>query len=270
MNHVPIGLICVTLCLAGEVAWAGEVDIPNVFVAGEPAVAADVNENFSALETEVDDNAARVGVVEMQIGDINADIDTVNSEVDTVESSITQLQTSVANIESVISNDLTHIQYLNWQHNGQVSVSDFEVDGMVLWFSGEVLSDSLVPSGVNLVVQLFKYNDSNDTSGGGVWELEEDIDINGVSAVSVDSDSVITTFTVDADPLEDTVMGIQLVRTNNFDVLGFPGLYKIVIKGDFIVDEVGRSLDGNFLRGQVPTGDRIEGGTFESWFTVSL
>jgi hypothetical protein len=41
-------------------ASAGDLTIPNTFAADTPAVAADVNANFTAVETEVDDNAADI------------------------------------------------------------------------------------------------------------------------------------------------------------------------------------------------------------------
>jgi hypothetical protein len=37
---------------------------------------------------------------------------------------------------------------------------------------------------------------------------------------------------------------------------------------DFILDEHGRAVDGDHLRGTVPTGNGIAGGTFESWFRL--
>ena len=40
---------------------------------------------------------------------------------------------------------------------------------------------------------------------------------------------------------------------------------QIQIKGDFIDDETRRGVDGNFILGTLPTGDRIPGGTFWSW-----
>lgn len=39
---------------------AGDLDIPTQFTAGTPAVAADVNDNFNAVKTAVDDNAADI------------------------------------------------------------------------------------------------------------------------------------------------------------------------------------------------------------------
>jgi hypothetical protein len=58
------------------------------------------------------------------------------------------------------------------------------------------------------------------------------------------------------------------------------GQFRVIVKGDFIRDANGHAVDGDHLPGDltppwVPesptayiTGDGIEGGTFESWFTV--
>lgn len=43
----------------------------------------------------------------------------------------------------------------------------------------------------------------------------------------------------------------------------------VTLKCDFIQDYRGRSVDGNFLGGAFPSGDGVEGGTFESWFTLT-
>ena len=42
----------------------------------------------------------------------------------------------------------------------------------------------------------------------------------------------------------------------------------VTLRCDFIVDCLKRPVDGNHLRGLLPTGDGIEGGTFESWFLI--
>ena len=52
-------LLCIaTILLLSTVATASEVTGLNTFVAGEPAVAADVNANFTAVKAAVDDNNA--------------------------------------------------------------------------------------------------------------------------------------------------------------------------------------------------------------------
>jgi hypothetical protein len=49
----------------------------------------------------------------------------------------------------------------------------------------------------------------------------------------------------------------------------------IVLRGDFVIDTQGFAIDGEFVRAQLPTGDRpsgspygTQGGTFESWFAL--
>lgn len=53
-------LIILPACLVSYSALAGNVTIPNTFTSGTPAVAAEVNANFSALETAVNDNDSRI------------------------------------------------------------------------------------------------------------------------------------------------------------------------------------------------------------------
>jgi hypothetical protein len=46
---------------------------------------------------------------------------------------------------------------------------------------------------------------------------------------------------------------------------------RVLLHGDHIRDEKGRAVDGNHLPPWLPsrpTGDRIEGGLFESWFQL--
>jgi hypothetical protein len=48
------------LSLGSASAWAGNLTVPNDFVAGTKAVAADVNANFNEVETQVNDNDSRI------------------------------------------------------------------------------------------------------------------------------------------------------------------------------------------------------------------
>jgi hypothetical protein len=48
------------------------------------------------------------------------------------------------------------------------------------------------------------------------------------------------------------------------------------LRGDFVVDEFGRAVDAEFVRAELPSGDRpagskfgIQGGHFESWFFLT-
>ena len=46
--------------------------------------------------------------------------------------------------------------------------------------------------------------------------------------------------------------------------------YRVIIrlKGDFIYNKNGKCLDGNYLKGVLPSGNGCEGGLFESWFGI--
>jgi hypothetical protein len=44
--------------------------------------------------------------------------------------------------------------------------------------------------------------------------------------------------------------------------------FMVVLKGDFILSEVGKALDGNFIGGNLPSGNGTQGGDFVSWFSV--
>lgn len=57
---------------------------------------------------------------------------------------------------------------------------------------------------------------------------------------------------------------------------GFGDIW-IKLRGDFVLDTKGRAIDAEFVRGELPTGDRphastlgIQGGVFESWIPVSV
>jgi len=75
-------------CLWTASTIAAEVDIPNTFIPNQPAIAAEVNANFAALETAVNDNDARLAVTES--------LNTVqNNRLDSLETLVTQLQASL-------------------------------------------------------------------------------------------------------------------------------------------------------------------------------
>lgn len=64
-QHYALGLMI--LCAISPAVWAGNATIPNSFSAGTPAVAEEVNANFTAVETAVDDNNSRIAALETTI-----------------------------------------------------------------------------------------------------------------------------------------------------------------------------------------------------------
>ena len=56
------------LVLLPSIAWSDEVGLLNTFNPGETALASEVNDNFEAVKTAVDDNNARIVILEDDLG----------------------------------------------------------------------------------------------------------------------------------------------------------------------------------------------------------
>ena len=73
--------------------------------------------------------------------------------------------------------------------------------------------------------------------------------------------------------LDETVRDLSRVFGGG-DRFEFSLSLHVVIHGDFVLDESGRAIDAEHVRGELPTGDRpvgspfgVQGGRFESWLT---
>ena len=102
MSWVRIALVTGTLALA-TAAHADTVTIPNVFSANTPARAAEVNDNFSAVASAVNDNAADIGVSSGLIADQAAQILALQSALADQQAAIDVLTASVATLATQLS-----------------------------------------------------------------------------------------------------------------------------------------------------------------------
>jgi hypothetical protein len=66
-------------------AKASDLNIPNIFIANQPAIAAEVNGNFTAVEGAVDDNNARIASLEATIASLQSTVNSLNSRLVAVE-----------------------------------------------------------------------------------------------------------------------------------------------------------------------------------------
>lgn len=231
------GVLVSSLCI-GAHAFAGPLTVPHTFVANTPAVANDVNQNFSAVKSAVDDNDSRITAAENDIANLQAGTPT------------------------------TVIESISWQHGGTESATLFNnaSTGLAFWLSRPVIvNDLLDPVSVNPIVELYLYVDGG--GGTGSWQkVTADLTLERLSSVGVDAYGTITSVTPNpnSDP---TTQGFRLVL-NPLASAPPSGLYKIVVHGNFISDENSMALDADFLLGQLPSGDGAPGGTFVSWFTL--
>ena len=64
---------------------ASEVEIPHSFTGGTAAVAEEVNENFSAVETAVDDNHQKIVTMQAEIDALNAENTNLKAEIEVLQ-----------------------------------------------------------------------------------------------------------------------------------------------------------------------------------------
>ena len=89
-------LLVSTLLLLGmtHLALAGDLNVPHSFTAGTPAQAAQVNANFSAVETAVDDNDARIAALDALVVTLQSKITTLQNQHNSQQTAINAIQGS--------------------------------------------------------------------------------------------------------------------------------------------------------------------------------
>ncbi len=103
--HRPIeqltrGLVAglgITLAVAG-VAWAAQLTIPHSFTSGQKALAAQVNANFNAVSTAVNDHESRLAALEAALQTLQTQLDQKTQELDVANQKIADLETNTTNL----------------------------------------------------------------------------------------------------------------------------------------------------------------------------
>jgi hypothetical protein len=196
---------------------------------------------------------------------------------------------------------LTRIEALSWTHNNQhtttvgspdcfaVNVSMLDgsnIPGIIVGFTGDVqVSRTIDPDHVFQVLVSHSTGDDSrrgffcrcpirgrtipvdltlDAKGNIVVNANEHIDAASESA-SVNARGVA--FLLDAAP---ATVGDDILNGKFNDIW-------IILRGDFVLDTKRKAIDAEFVRAELPTGDRpggssfgIQGGIFESWFQIGL
>lgn len=154
----------------------------------------------------------------------------------------------------VASGDLlTHIVDINWPHGGDLPLRKLreEMHGQLrIRFDRKLLQSEGLRSGINAMTFVVQY--------GGVQRDIEYLSSQKGHLPKLDDNECEAVFTIDPDYLGESKDEENIA--NNW-------VY-ITLKCDFILDCHAIPVDGNFLRGQLPTGDGRQGGIFESWFRV--
>ncbi len=121
---------CSALILGANIANAGQATIPHNFKSGDAAKASDVNQNFDALETEINDNDTRVSDHETRILSIESQVAEANKRVVAVDGNNNELGLVIGDEASALIYILTPEGY-SVSINSSGSLGSGDTNGIV-------------------------------------------------------------------------------------------------------------------------------------------
>ena len=100
IRFIRLFLLAAPFALACGASRAGELVIPHSFSANTPAVAAQVNANFSATKTAVDDNDTRIAALEAALTTLQGSLAVAQGQIASMQNTITAQATAIAALEA--------------------------------------------------------------------------------------------------------------------------------------------------------------------------
>jgi hypothetical protein len=183
---------------------------------------------------------------------------------------------------SGLSTDLTGICSVSWQKNGGTlivnNLDDLGKAPLIIAFSSPVETVDLTSESVRLLGSFVPPHipPQSNPMDLVVWG-EVPLTLSSINlATPCDVKSAVTAVTAGPGVVCNAVqlaVDPKLIINGLSEANGKLSL-RVEVYGDLIRDEKGRGLDGNHLPPWLPavskTGDGVEGGLFESWFTIQL
>lgn len=195
-----------------------------------------------------------------------------------------------------LRNDLPRVVGINWPHNKSIQIGSTAyrrllVDGFVVAFdrAHPILSETLHTQSVQLLLQ---QPDTSPDDGQSGMVLQCYCNVLGIVAgVDVEAECDVSFTVPDQDAPGPATTGVRFrpVGRDGGRIELPAGVYRVVLEGDHILGEaeteiedvdnpgamikIRPALDANHFapgvsNGRCPTGDRVEGGRFLSWFTI--
>lgn len=173
-----IRALALSTLLGASAVSATDVIIPNTFQPNTPAVADDVNENFEAFETAVDDNDARIATLIAELNTLQSQVGTLQTTADDQQGTIDGLQSTISDQQDTIDAQQTTIAGLQSDLTAVQSNTVLALDGMLGLGTDSNGYDTARFTAVNVQI----VNGAGDTS-----------DINGLGNLTVGYNETNTT-----------------------------------------------------------------------------
>jgi competence ComEA-like helix-hairpin-helix protein len=161
---------------------------------------------------------------------------------------------------------LTHICAANWDHGKQNSADPLQAQGLIVAFDREVQAEDINRMTFQVLARF-----SRDDIQAMCWCEVRPEYVGGVELTlgSGENEGTCKIEEIGDHKSSGPVNGAVFLPEP--EALYLSGIYRVVLKGDLIRDDEGRGIDADHLPAWLPqraTGDGVEGGTFESWFTT--
>jgi hypothetical protein len=144
---------------------------------------------------------------------------------------------------------LTRVSEINWPHGGELSLS--ELNGLDRSLEVRFERPLRPADGDATGINAFTFAVQHGSLHGGLEFVRS------LGPPSLTDDRCAATFRIDDDHFGDGPGNLAGSAVH------------VSLKCDLILDCHGSAVDGDHLRGRLPSGDGVEGGTFESWFRVA-
>lgn len=145
---------------------------------------------------------------------------------------------------------LTHISHINWVHGGEIPINQLRDDmngELRVTFSAPLRAKAGLATGVN----------------GETFVVQHHGETLALEFVDVADDSFPL---VEEECIAVFKMHPLFLEPNRGSPVN--SVVNVALYGDFILDEAGRPVDLDHLRGTVPSGNALAGGVFRSWFVI--
>lgn len=153
---------------------------------------------------------------------------------------------------------LTHIVHINWPHGGYMTLAELEERGgrLEVHFDHEIMlppPERGAGIGINEETMKVQYQEHTERS-----QLLQDLPFSEQNRPKLENGSVAV-FTIEP--------SYYVSGGRDTDEIDDATIY-ITLYCDFILDRYGNPVDGDHLKGQLPSGNGHPGGVFRSWFRI--
>lgn len=245
---------------------------------------------LATVKSRIDAVEVNISSIERIVEEFSAEINILRGRVDALEERTAYLENKTGNLEA----ELTQIVALSWRHNEGnnpiirvTRLNNQKAPALAIAFGSTVVVDNridiiLKPINVSqiddehvfqVLIQELRRNQTfcRCNIRGQIipvnFEVEKETDSNGnVVAIQIKPETVKESETSEA-PGVAFLLNESLIKETNELWVQF--------RGDFVLDLTERAIDAEFIRAQLPTGNRrrlnpwgIQGGLFESWFWI--